>query len=161
MGAIAAVLHHSHSNVRSELHLWLNTTTHGYTGSLTHWARPGIEPASSWILVGFITAEPWWELHESFYREKGNLIFWGWGQSVWYFLLYADFLLLVGSEATGRCSRNLVLCLRLPSSTWVEVLVPAPELKVLLCLFHDEDPGPFLLFLDSFSFVCAYSPLWW
>ena len=25
------------------------------TGFLTHWARPGIEPASSWILVGFIT----------------------------------------------------------------------------------------------------------
>ena len=31
-------LHHSHSN----------------TGSLTHWARPGIKPASSRILVGFI-----------------------------------------------------------------------------------------------------------
>ena len=24
-------------------------------GSLTHWAMPGIEPASSWILVGFLT----------------------------------------------------------------------------------------------------------
>ena len=24
--------------------------------------RPGIEPASSWILVRFISAEPWWEL---------------------------------------------------------------------------------------------------
>ena len=31
------------------------TTAHGNTGYLTHWARPGIEPASSWILVGFIT----------------------------------------------------------------------------------------------------------
>ena len=27
------------------------TTGHGNAGSLTHWARPGIEPASSWILV--------------------------------------------------------------------------------------------------------------
>ena len=26
---------------------------HGNTGSLAHWARPRIEPASSWILVGF------------------------------------------------------------------------------------------------------------
>ena len=30
--------------------------------SLNHWARPGIEPASSCILVRFITAEPQWEL---------------------------------------------------------------------------------------------------
>ena len=35
----AASLHHSHSNA----------------GSLTHWARTGMEPASSWILVGFLT----------------------------------------------------------------------------------------------------------
>ena len=39
------------------------TEAHGNTGSLTHWVRSGIEPASSWILVGFITAEPWQELH--------------------------------------------------------------------------------------------------
>ena len=35
--AAAASLHHSHSHARS----------------LTHWAGPGIEPASSWILVKF------------------------------------------------------------------------------------------------------------
>ena len=29
--------------------------------SLTHWARPGIKPASLWILVGFITTELQWE----------------------------------------------------------------------------------------------------
>ena len=33
------------------------TTAHGKAGSLTYWVRPGIEPTSSWILVGFITAE--------------------------------------------------------------------------------------------------------
>ena len=43
IGAVAAGLCHSHSN----------------TGSLTHWARPGIEPSSSWILVGFNTTEPY------------------------------------------------------------------------------------------------------
>ena len=31
--------------------------SHSDTGSLTHWARPGIEWASSWILVGFITCK--------------------------------------------------------------------------------------------------------
>ena len=35
---------------------------HGNTGSLTHWARPWIEPASSWMLVRFISTEPQWEL---------------------------------------------------------------------------------------------------
>ena len=38
--------HHSHSN----------------TGSLTHCASPGIKLVSSWMLVGFVTAEPQWEL---------------------------------------------------------------------------------------------------
>ena len=32
------------------------TTAHGTAGSLAHWARPGIEPATSWLLVGFISA---------------------------------------------------------------------------------------------------------
>ena len=30
------------------------TTAHGNTGSLTHWVRPGIEPSTSWLLVGFV-----------------------------------------------------------------------------------------------------------
>ena len=34
------------------------TTVHGNTRSLTHWVRPGIEPTYSWMLVGFVTAEP-------------------------------------------------------------------------------------------------------
>ena len=34
------------------------TTAHGNTKSLTHWAKLGMEPTSSWILIGFVTAEP-------------------------------------------------------------------------------------------------------
>ena len=37
------------------------TTAHGNAGSLTHWARPRIETASSWMLVRFISTEPRWE----------------------------------------------------------------------------------------------------
>ena len=37
-------------------------TAHSNIGSLTHWVRPWIEFTSSLILVGFVTAEPWWEL---------------------------------------------------------------------------------------------------
>ena len=33
------------------------TIGHGRAGFLTHWARPGIKPTSSWILVGFATTE--------------------------------------------------------------------------------------------------------
>ena len=40
--ATAARLHHSHSN----------------SGSPTHWARPGIKLASSWILIGFASTAP-------------------------------------------------------------------------------------------------------
>ena len=27
-----------------------------------HWVRPGIKPPTSWILVRFVSAVPWWEL---------------------------------------------------------------------------------------------------
>ena len=30
------------------------TTAHGNIGSSTQWTRPGIEPATSWFLVGFV-----------------------------------------------------------------------------------------------------------
>ena len=42
----AARLHHSHSN----------------TGFPSHWARPGIKPVSSWILVRFVSTAPQVEL---------------------------------------------------------------------------------------------------
>ena len=34
------------------------TTAHGNISSFTHWARPGIKPEYSWILVVFLTTEP-------------------------------------------------------------------------------------------------------
>ena len=50
IGAVAAGLHHSHSNARSELSVTY-TTARRNTGSLTHGARPGIGPTTSWFLV--------------------------------------------------------------------------------------------------------------
>ena len=49
----AAGLHHSHNNARSGPRL--GPTPQLMAGSLTHWARPGTKPASSWILVEFLT----------------------------------------------------------------------------------------------------------
>ena len=66
--ATAAGLYHSHSNVVSWTAPATYTTAHGNarSGSLSHWVRPGTKPASSWILVGFVTAEPWWEFTRHF-----------------------------------------------------------------------------------------------
>ena len=60
----AAGIHHSHSNGRIWAASVTYTTAHNNAGSLTHWARPGIEPASSWILVGFFSAAPQQEFPE-------------------------------------------------------------------------------------------------
>ena len=38
------------------------TTAHGNAGSSNHWGRPGMEPASSWILTRLVSAEPQQEL---------------------------------------------------------------------------------------------------
>ena len=65
IGAVATGLCHSHSNMRSELHL--QPTPHP-TATLnpTHWARPGIRPTFSWMLVRFASTEPWRELSALF-----------------------------------------------------------------------------------------------
>ena len=62
---VVAGLCHSHSNARSQPHLWptpqLTAMPDPY---LTHWARPEIKPMSSWILVRFFSTEPRQKLHE-------------------------------------------------------------------------------------------------
>ena len=64
VGAVATSLHH-----RQQCQIWAvsaaYTTDHGNTRSSTHWARPGIEPSSSWMLVRFVncwatTGTPEW-----------------------------------------------------------------------------------------------------
>ena len=49
-----------------------HTTAQGNAITLTHWAGSRIKPASSWIPVGFITAEPQWEHPESWLLDLGN-----------------------------------------------------------------------------------------
>ena len=62
IGAAAAGLCQSHSNVGSRPRSATFTTAHGNAGSLIHRARPGIKPASLWIVVRFISAVPQREL---------------------------------------------------------------------------------------------------
>ena len=56
IGAAAAGLYRNHSNMGQALSVTY-TTAHSNTGFLTHWARPGIKPTSSSILVRLIN--PW------------------------------------------------------------------------------------------------------
>ena len=49
------------------------TTTHSNTGSLTHWARLGIKPAISWLLVGLVSTAPQWQLLSSHFSM---IFFW-------------------------------------------------------------------------------------
>ena len=44
------------------------TTLHGDARSLTHWARPGIQPVTSWLLVGFVSAVPGQELPGALFK---------------------------------------------------------------------------------------------
>ena len=72
--AVAAGLCHSHAKSDPDpSHVY--DLCHSNTRSLPHWVRPGIKPASSWILVGFIIAEPQWELQDILKTFKdGNQI---------------------------------------------------------------------------------------
>ena len=54
------------------------TIAHHNARSLTHWARPGIKPASYWILVLFVTTEPQWELWGRTFIEE-----FPWHQYMW------------------------------------------------------------------------------
>ena len=72
--AIAASLHHSHSNVGTSLVCELHHSS--WQGQISnHWARPGIQPTSSRILVGFVTTVPCWEFLAFLFHFSFHLIF--------------------------------------------------------------------------------------
>ena len=47
-----------HSNTGSKSHLRPTPQLTATPDSLTHWARPGVKPTSSWIPAGFVSAAP-------------------------------------------------------------------------------------------------------
>ena len=57
--------------VESELQLPAYTTAQAMwdPSSWQHWARPGMEPMSSWILVGFVNTESQWELPRAGFKS--------------------------------------------------------------------------------------------
>ena len=58
--------------------------------------------------------------------------------------------------------QELVLSMKLPSSTWLKALVLEKRPKIPLCVFLEEESGPCLMTallpLDCSSFVSAFPP---
>ena len=72
--AVAAGLHHSHGNVGSKPHLPPTPQLMATPDPLTHQARTGIEPASSWMLDRLVSAEPSWEFLLFFFFFFFNVV---------------------------------------------------------------------------------------
>lgn len=73
IGAAAAILHHSHSNLGSEPCL-RPTPQFMAMLDLSHWARPEIEPATSLFLIRFVSAVPLRELQPQFFLTSGFML---------------------------------------------------------------------------------------
>ena len=90
--------------------VWDMHHSYGNTRSLTHWERPGIEPASSWFLVRFISAAPPQELPNLL-----DFILWPGGclivMALWFSCSY---LWLLIRMRTLSVAYSLVLCLFKP-----------------------------------------------
>ena len=71
------------------------TTAHGNVGSLTHRARPGIEPATSWFLIRFV----------NYWATVGTpfLLFFS-------FFFLSSFLFLSSFFFSFSCGRSVLLC---------------------------------------------------
>ena len=79
--AMAASLRQSHSNTGSEPQQcrMSHVLQPSNARSLTHWARPGIEPASSWMLVRFVncwatTGTPKFEILKAIWHGTPHVI---------------------------------------------------------------------------------------
>ena len=95
------------------------TTAQGNAGSLTHWARPGMGPASSWIPVRFVFTEPQRELRLALDLRNWSLVFTlragssvllksSRSQEMWilflHSLLYLGQIISLASAAVSLCS---------------------------------------------------------
>ena len=74
IGAAAPGLHNSHA--RSWAASETYTTAHSNANSLTHWARPGIKPTSSWILIRFVVL--WATMGTPYFLKRALLEFLLW-----------------------------------------------------------------------------------
>ena len=63
---------HGSSQARGQIGATAAGLCHSNTRYLIHWARPGIEPTTPWLLVGFVSTEPQQEL------PRNSFVFLNW-----------------------------------------------------------------------------------
>ena len=108
------------------------TTTHGNARSLTHWVRPGIEAASSWLLVRLVSAVPQWESIASF----------NWGFFFFFFCLFdmsgllASFAPSLGHMRQKENPGNSPQCCYLDTQVPSKFIFLSPTFGVILCLLY-------------------------
>ena len=147
IGPTAAGLHHSHSQHRIQAASVTYTTADGHAASLTHWARPGMEPVSSWLQVRFVSGEPLWELHTlAIYNENSHsalLLYLAWDCWCFEFLSWFFFFFF--------CSFWITLGFALSSSSlqmpWRDCLLHMGKPCFLEIKFvHSRLPSPKVIF---------------
>ena len=111
------------------------TTAHGNAGSLIHWMRPRIEPASSWLLVGFVSAAPQWQLLEMYFYNWNYIII----EVIWRIMCRKRYCSIPG-------------CLR-----WVEV---GREQEKMARDKHMGYKGPFPTLPEKLPFSVPFEQRW-
>ena len=110
------------------------TTAHGNAGSLTPWARPGIEPTSSWFLVRFV----------NHWTMKGTSVF----------------LTSFPSCSLSLLQHHILLWEALQLEKHLEISRPcmlSKEGGALSCLLAEQNP--FLTFTLSFFPLASFTSL--
>ena len=133
------------------------TTAHGNAGSLTHLARPGIKPATSWFLVGFINhcatmGTPcnsyfFWTSSLSFHSAVGPANQGTHPVQIWFFCLFVSLFRAAcvaygGSQARGPMRAIATSLHHRHSNTGSEPrLWPTPQLTAISYLPTEQGQG--------------------
>ena len=123
------------------------TTAHGNAGYLTHWARPGIESASSWILVRFITTKPEQELPRWLFKQLRRIASfqeWLWMKltCLWWAFPYSLTYSFI-KHSLNDCSVQGALCKMISSQSLSYLYRQTPgDLVKTRCWFSGSGRGP-------------------
>ena len=124
------------------------TTAHGNARSSTHRVRPGMEPTSSWILVGFITVAPQREFPQLGFKPKQSDSKAETLTALLVLTITTAILIYANANPRGK-SLSFSRCWTLTSG-W---MLTEPLLYSLNSLFFK---ALFLLFLSSFFFFFGH-----
>ena len=105
-------------------------TAHGNATSLTHWVRVGIEPAPSWILLGFVSVVPQREFLLKDFKLQIQLF--------WYVRDYLNFLFPFASVLISFLKKNLPFGISLEVQWVKDLVLSLQQLGLLLWCGFDQ-----------------------